>query len=392
VNSVNCIPPARLGGRLLIFDELFPYEASGFRLWEYVWLLGEFPNSRVIASLAMLEDHYPNVSRPKVQENFQINFPEVEERVIFCSRDNFMKLVGESGDSDLIYTIFLNQIWTLVKKFKGLATPFAFTLYPGGGFHLGRKAVSKLELVFSHPMFRGVIVTQPATLEFLKEKFPEVVQGGRVKYIFGGVLRGSFTSDFKSAPLEFLGNLNVCFIGNKYHSKGKDKGLDIFLRLVDKLHDPRKLNFHLVGPWSLSDIGNNREDIIQRWGVISNIDMPEFLSKMDIAVFPTRSSVIGRGSFDGFPVGSAVEAGLAGVAVVTTNPLGQESPLERGRDYLEIDPTLESALSAVQKLIVNQELLRAMKLQAIGSFSSIYSQSGQLAPRVQFLKCLMDGQ
>ena len=231
-----------------------------------------------------------------------------------------------------------------------------------------------------------MIVTQPVTLDYLTEKFPFALRN--VVYVYGGVLPTSAVSEVRK-PSE---QLQIVFVANKYHPEGLDKGFDLFLGAMNTL-TKAGMNFvaHIIGPWALEDISQEfRSTNFVLHGVVASSRLQKFLSEFDLAIFPTRSNELGNGTFDGFPTGSAVEAGLSGCVVLTTNPLGQECPLTPGKDYIAIEASLDSIIQSVLSLNSDRESLNKLKKQSAYAFSQIFSLKNQMEPRLGVIKSLIE--
>lgn len=381
----------------MIIDDCFPYAVSGFRLAEYSYLLRYFSNSRAISSLAVLNwlDH--DTTREDVEQSFSASDLDLAKRTFYSANGDFTSVEVDLHirDADFIYTIFLNNAWDVIAVAEKHRIPFVFTLYPGGGFALGNKqSLEKLSVVLASPYFAGVIATQPETLRELKRHFPKLSKLGKLKYVFGGVLQDPeleqvlIRPDIAEHESSKARPVNICFVANKYEAKGRDKGFDIFVECVARIKKSKhaqSTRFHVVGPWNRDDLGAVA-DLVEIHGQIENRNLPAFLARMDIGIFPTRAGRLSAGSFDGFPVGAAVESAKSGVAVISTNPLKQKTPLRRGVSYLEIKPTTASASKALLSLLENPAALLRLKLQGQKDFQEIYSIENQMRPRVEFLK------
>lgn len=378
------------GPKIVILDDCYPYAVSGFRLAEYNYLLHRFPDAHVISSLQVLDwlDH--DTSKAEVEQAFSRSEPVLARRVTYSDGVGFSSAALERHfrGADLIYTIFLNNAIDLIPVAEKYALPFVFTLYPGGGLHMtDPTSQAKLIRVLTHPLFAGVIVTQPHTLQEIRRRFPELERRQQLQYVFGGVLQDPPRGTAPSLDALNPDQLNICFIANRYEPNGLDKGIDVFVDAVIRLSkspDANRLRFHAVGPWTSEDM-RDAAGLVALHGQVPNADLPDLLSSMDIAVFPTRAGLLGAGSFDGFPVGAAIEAGKSGVAVVSTNPLKQKTPLRRGESYVQIRPTARSVTKALQALISDPARLGRIRAQGHSDFWDNYSLESQMRPRIEFL-------
>jgi glycosyltransferase involved in cell wall biosynthesis len=222
-------------------------------------------------------------------------------------------------------------------------------------------------------MLKGVVVTMPTTLDYV-EKFISNFSLSRPKivYKYGGIIRQPRMNNIKIGPI--TGPLRVLFIGMKYTENGEDKGLDLFLSSCSLLiQSGIKLNISIVGNWSQLDLnGFLCESYCTIFGLVPNEELSNIYYMSDIAIFPTRYSKIARGNFDEFPVGSAIEAALHGIAIMTTNPLGMVTPLRPGIHYIHIDSTTKSICESFLDLDIDRERLLRLKVDGQKKFLNYF--------------------
>ncbi len=130
-------------------------------------------------------------------------------------------------------------------------------------------------------------------------------------------------------------------------------------------------------------------DAFRIHGVVDNDQLQRTFRQMDVCIFSTREGRLGNGSFDGFPTGTAIEAGLASAAVVTTNPLAQASDLREGLDYFEIEPSGDSIVESLERLFGDRDLLFALQSNGRRAMEALFGAKGQLGPRRQLLTDLL---
>lgn len=366
---------------LVIYDDLFPYKVSGFRIAELETYLKLSSSIKVCTTLSSLTWLNVNQSANSVVSDWKKSKsgPLGKQLSLIAS-------VSEIPLTRSIYSIFLNNIFDAIEEIEQRDIDFAFTLYPGGGFALHNyDSDHKLERVLKSPKLFKVIATQPVTLEYLRKKFPFSLE--KVEYIFGGVLPTARVSTARDASDE----LQIAFVANKYHPKGLDKGFDLFVDAMNELANfGCNFSAHIIGPWDLKDIENNKR--VKQFifhGVVASTLLQGFLSNFDVAVFPTRSNELGNGTFDGFPTGSAIEAGLAGCVVLTTNPLKQECPLEHDKDYFLIEESVSSIVERILELDSDRETLNHIKKHCSRGFLNVFSLESQMERRIKLIKELM---
>ncbi len=354
--------------------------------------MDNFPNSKVISTLAALNWLQHDTSRSEIIEKFSLSHPHLVDRVIFSSDQDMDVEISQMLDSNsppsLMYCLFLNNAENLLNNSEEFQVPFVFTLYPGGGFHLNNSfSDDKLLRVLSSNMLKGVVVTMPTTLDYVQKFISKFsLSSTKIIYKYGGIIRQPKINNIKMDPI--AGPLRVLFIGMKYTEKGEDKGLDLFLSSCSLLiQSGIKLNISIVGNWSQIDLnGFLCESYCTIFGLVPNEELSNIYFNNDIAIFPTRYSKIDSGNFDGFPVGSAIEAALHGVAIMTTNPLGMVTPLRSGIHYISIDPTTDSIYESILDLDKDRDHLLRLKIDGQKKFYEIFSLHSQMYPRLELLK------
>lgn len=366
---------------MVIYDDLFPYKVSGFRIAElesYLKFSGGIEVCTTLSSLAWLG---VNQSAAAVVRDWKKSVRSLAKQL------TVIQSVRDVPPTRSIYSIFLNNIFDAIEEIELRDIEFAFTLYPGGGFALHDETSDrKLERVLRSPKLFKVIVTQPVTLDYLTEKFPFSLS--KVVYIYGGVLPTPRLGEARKLSEE----LQIVFVANKYHPEGLDKGFDLFCGAMNKLAEVGlRFSAHIIGPWTLEDIAKDlRKTNFTFHGAVASSDLSTMLSNFDFAVFPTRSNQLGNGTFDGFPTGAAVEAGLAGCVVLTTNPLMQECPLTPGKDYFVIEASTDSIVEMLLTLNSDQESLNKLKKQSTHAFSQVFSLEAQIQPRLTVISELIE--
>ncbi len=211
------------GGNLAIFDDLFPYRASGFRLVEYRYLLREFPRAKVYSTLSSLGWLGLADSRAKIIDSWYENDRDL------ASRLRLIEAPAQIGDADAFYTIFLNNAYELLPTVRVCRKPFAFTLYSGGGMRFyDDDTDARLREVLCEPMLHRVIVTQPAVLEYVTTR--NLVPQNKIAYLYGAVVPGGEPRQVRRTPDG--ATLNICFAAHRYDPSGSDKGFDLLLPLL----------------------------------------------------------------------------------------------------------------------------------------------------------------
>ena len=141
-----------------ILDDIFPWKGSGFRYAEYDFYLKQSKNISVYSDLSSLGFVGKSDERSEI-------IASLIKYTNFHAVDAFDEVPRMNG----YYCVFLNNVFKVIDLAERDYVPFAFTLYPGGGFELGNADVyEKLRRVISHKLLYKIVVTQPETLRVLE--------------------------------------------------------------------------------------------------------------------------------------------------------------------------------------------------------------------------------
>ncbi|UWY28617.1 glycosyltransferase [Flavobacterium sp. TR2] len=368
---------------LLIFDDIFPHPISGFRLEEFTFLLNCLKKSKIV----VLPTAYRFINTPVVEhkkhiKEFESQF-KLKNKVKL--RKGFLNI-----NAKVFYCVFLHNISRNLSWLEKHKIPFIFTLYPGGGFELEEsKSDNELKKVCESPMFRKVIVTQQITYDYLLKK--NICKAESIKFIFGCVVpQISMIKDLvnKKSYLINKKTFDICFCAAKYTPTGKDKGYDVFIefaKMIALRYDFVK--FHIIGGFSESDIDvSDIENKTKFYGYQNFEALGGIYQTMDVLVSPNKAFKLGKGGFDGFPLGTVVEAALNGVVVLIADELKQNSLFIQNEDLIIIDSTSESIMKHIVELIENPQKLYGISQKGRQKFREIYSNEIQMSPRITLIK------
>ena len=372
---------------LIIFDDIYPHPISGFRLEEYNVLLEYFTNSKIYVNprsyavfKATEEDHKNDVKALTIKKPFLKN------------KINVLKDRNDMN-TKLFYCVFLNNIYEHLEMLESLNIPFAFTLYPGGGFVINEEEVDfKLKRVLGSKMFRGVIVTQQFSLDYLVSK--QFCDTSLIKLVFGCVVpQESLQIDLSKKVFysEKKNTFDVCFCAAKYTELGEDKGYDVFIAALTVLTKKYKfIRVHVIGGFDATVIDITEfKDQITFYGYQKFEDLSGIYQNMDVFVSPNKPFVLYPGGFDGFPLGTAIEAGLNGVALILTDELDENKNFLKGEELLIIKPNKEDLISKIELLINDSIFLEELSLAGKEKIKDIYSNNYQMKPRIEFLNAII---
>ncbi len=368
---------------ILVFDDIFPHPISGFRFEEFTFLLNYFRWSKIIVEPTAYKIVNTSV------ENHSKHIHEFESQFNLMNRIKLRKGFVNIN-TRVFYCIFLHNISRNLPWLERYRVPFIFTLYPGGGFKL-EDTVSDNELkkVCESPMFRKVIVTQQITYDYLIEK--KICNPENIKFIFGCVVpQISMIKDLTNKK-SFLINkttFDICFCAAKYTPNGEDKGYDVFIDFA-KMIAPKYdfINFHIVGGFdeNVIDVFDIKEKI-EFYGYQDFDALGAIYKNMDVLISPNKAFKLGKGAFDGFPLGTVVEAALNGVVVLITDELRQNCHFVQNEDLIILDSNSESIMSHIIELIEQPEKLYLISHKGMQKFREVYSNKIQMDPRITLIK------
>lgn len=369
---------------LLIFDDIFPHPVSGFRYEEFTVLLSSFKKSKIVMSPSA----YSVVNTP-VNDHIKHIKDFLEQNKSFKNKLS-LKKGYVNINAKLFYCVFINNIFNNLNWLEKHKIPFVFTLYPGGGFQLNETlSDNKLKKVFASPMFRNVIVTQKITQDYLINN--NFCNSQRIQFVFGGVVpQISLKKDLtnKKSYLINKPTFDICFCAAKYTPRGVDKGYDVFIdfaHMIAKEYD--FIKFHIVGGFTEDDIDiSNIKDRIHFYGYQNFESLGAIYKNMDVLISPNKPFVLGKGAFDGFPLGTVVEAVLNGVVVLISDQLKQNSVFVPNVDLILIESEINSIKKEIIGLINSPEKLYSILEKGKEKFLEVYSNEIQMLPRIILLQ------
>lgn len=321
----------------IVIDSSFPQKIPfGFRNVEINEYFKRIKNCNSYTMYPMLPGpdawftHGYGVDRAQFEENkkgYLLHYPNNDKRARYLSPD-------KNYNVKLAYSFFLAETYVMLPFLEKNKIPFIFVLYPGGAFGLGNeKSDQMLQAIFRSKFFRGVIVTQDVTRQYLIKK--KMCEESKMTYIYGGFAQFERyqLSDKKFFP-EDKDTFDICFVAGKSSEKGIDKGYDIFIDVAKQLcREKDDIRFHVVGGFDENDIDISE---IKSKIIFYGYKDPDFLlelySKMDIALSPNRPFKLFNGNFDGFPLGT--DASYCGVALFISDALGENTNYINRRDIL----------------------------------------------------------
>lgn len=373
--------------RIAILDDFYPQPLSAFRFEEFNFYLRTFPRIEVHSTGSALG--FVNETRPLND----LIVGHLAANPDFAGRVCELKAGSRIPDADAYYAVFLNNVHSFIDQIDEQRTPFAFTLYPGGGFELDdARSDDKLARVLGSPNLRTVIATQRVTRDYLLAK--AFCSPQQVTFLFGGVIpSAAFATSGRAKPRYGTDKrtFDVAFAANRYTPTGADKGYDVFIAAA---HDISArcpdVVFHVVGPFDASVIDVEAlGHSIRFYGFRTTDFFADFYTGIDLMVSPNRAFVLGPGGFDGFPTGTAVEAMLHGVALACTDPLDLNMHFTDGVDLLIIRPDPQDVMTVVARMMADPVGHDYISRLGQATCRRVFGAENQLEPRAAILRTLL---
>lgn len=376
----------RYRDRLMIVDDIFPALLSGFRIAEYNAYLDRYSSAEVHSTATSFKYIRETRTFAEVRADYESVYPALKGRVHSFGPHTLPV-------ARLIYTIFIENAFNFLPFAQSCGAPMVFTLYPGGGFQLDDPASDgKLRRVFESKSFRGVIVTQPVTRDYLLSR--RLCPPDRLHYIYGVVMPEVMFAP-PICPKRLFGvdkeTLDICFVANKQMPGGVDKGYDVFLEVARRLAARRReVRFHVVGPWNEADgdVAAIR-DRVRFHGYMQTEALRSFYREMDMILSPNVPFRLLPGAFDGFPTGCCVEAALRGVAVFCTDPLNLNTAFRDREEIVLITRNPDEVFETVDSYCRDCGKLHQLAAKGTEAFRRVFSREAQLSPRFAVLDQLL---
>jgi lipopolysaccharide transport system ATP-binding protein len=369
-------PATAAGCGLRVLDDFFPNLLTGFRVAEYNAYLARWPALVVLSA-------QPDFGR--CHADYARVHPQAADRV----RPFAPEAVAGAR---LVYLNFLNNAVRFLPALAAHGVPFLLTLYPGGGFGLDDSdSDRKLRTVLTSTLLRALVVTAPATGDYLARfAAREGIALPPVTAIPGVVVNPLY---FESRPPRaYFGHgkpaADVCFVAARYMERGENKGYPQFIAAARAVAaEFGDVTFHVVGDFTPEDVPLDAlAPRVRFHGTLATRPLRDFLLGMDAIVSPNRAFVLHPGNFDGFPTGACVEAALAGVALLATDPLRQNRVFRAGEDWIPIEPDAASITPALRALQHDPARLRRVALAGRAVAREHYAPQRQIDARIALIE------
>lgn len=363
------LPYLRRRADLVILDDVFPSILTQFRVLEFGKYLGKW-HTEIFSTVPSFK---------KLRDEYAQYYPGHTDRI--------HPFRGLAVRARAAYFVFVNNGALFINFIEKNKLPFAFTLYPGGGFAMDNETSDKkLKRLFGSPFFRYVLVTQNITRDYLLSR--NLCPEERIVRVAGSPYKQEDT-----LPRRDDGRVtfDLVFCAAKYMEKGMDKGYDLFIETMRLLRPLiPNLRVHVVGPFDRRDVDvGGLEESITFHGVLPIDRLREVYTQSDIILSPNRAGLLGKGFFDGFPTGAVVVAGLEGVAMFVTDELGQNEFFTEDKEIVVIDHDPGHIAQKVMFYFEHPALLDGLKHEGQQRLRWLTGDQVQMTPRYEILESLM---
>lgn len=371
---------------IAIIDHLFPYKKAGFRWCEFMGYLEDSSLKEKIKfyyfDQNVLFGCFEKNRMLDIVRSFKKEYPQFSKQMERITPRTIIK-------TKLIYVVFLFTIISIIDFLEESRIPFVFTLYPGGGFLINdAKSDNQLRRIFSSPCFRKVIVNQKTTLNYLLKN--KLCRRENIELIFGIPISTIQTVDTitKKRYRFDKQSLDVCFIGHRYSEFGLEKGYDVFISVAKKLCEKYdNIFFHVVGNFDettldIKDISNK----ISFYGIVHIDDFNNFCVDKDVILSPSKKNMVNPKDFDGFPTGSAVEAGVRGVAIICSDELNENDLFINNEEIVIVPPDVDIIIDRMEYFYNNPGKLKDIGEKGSEKIKELYNFDKQILPRINVLR------
>ncbi|HWB24571.1 MAG TPA: hypothetical protein VG738_03780 [Chitinophagaceae bacterium] len=378
---------------LIIFDDFLPNLLGSWRCAEIVTYLKKIPDSLLVCLLNSYETkgvlRYQDIETDKIKFIKKYGSQISIDSITLINQPEKINI-----NTRLAYCLFYNNLLQIYPLLNFHKIPFAFTLYPGGGFKLyDKNCESFLTEIKNTPLFKGVFVTQQSVYDYILERLN--FDPAKVKFIYGSPMEIENYSVTTEKKYYKAGKdtLDICFVAAKYSRFGIDKGFEIFCKVASYLSKLYSfIRFHVVGGFSAEDmIYPVEETSIFFYGYRYFDWFKEFYMDIDFILSPVKSNILGVGSFDGFPTAAVIEAGLFGAAMMTADPTGDNicPGFKDDSDFFYIESNPYSIITKITLLLNNPYAIRNVALAGNKKLTSLFNTNMQVAPRIEFINAMI---
>ena len=363
--------------KLAIFDKFYPDLSYSWRTAEINYLLSYFKKSVLFSESTNYKGRTTKTEFIQRKNKLLKIYSDLiaDKQIKYLNKPVFTY----NFKYDLVYFLFLEDAVRFYPYLNRTKTPFAFTLYPGGGFILYNEVIDeKIKLICNAVNCQGVFVNGKFAYTYLTQRLnlPAkkviLVSGVPLYYNKNAITKKNTSNEFK-----------IGFCARKYHMRGMDKGFDIFCQVALQMTAIPNTRFICIGDFSTNDMLEEEKDkaTIEFKGQLQGYEFKNALSELDVIISPVRSLLNG-GDFDGFPTAAVVEASLLGVTMVCSDPMN-DSLYKNGEEIIILNSIVDEYVRNLIHLYNDRELCISIGTKGQIRTMEIYDDKNTLIPKVE---------
>jgi hypothetical protein len=369
---------------IIIFDDVFPSTTSPWRTFEFVNILYQFPNSKIVSN-SLSKSFLKNESFSKRYNDLIRNYPEIRGKI---NKERFF----ENVNSKIIYFLFFNNVLKYLDKLKKSKSSFVFTLYPGGGWEIENNEKDQIIYdLIDLPFCKAVIVNQYLTYNYLINKLK--VDSDKVFLIPGIPLPLTAVNDYRTNfPKDPV--IKIVFVAHKYTFNGIDKGFPIFIKFINRIKSKTniKFNAYVIGDFTKDDLQQDGNWLnLFFMGRMDEDSLNVFLKETDVIISPNQPFKLKKGAYDGFPLGSVISAGLNNNLILSTDFFneGEKIGFIDTIHFVKIDPNDNDIFNKFIHYYYDSKSVKEIIFNCKLFISRFYSYDNQIVPRFELIKNLI---
>jgi glycosyltransferase involved in cell wall biosynthesis len=168
---------------------------------------------------------------------------------------------------------------------------------------------------------------------------------------------------------------------------GIDKGFNVFIEYAELLSSKYEfVRFHVVGGFTKEDITQSINTTNFTFYGYSDFEFfKKFYAEIDLFVSPNKPFAKG-GIFDGFPLGTSIEAGICGSVVMMSDLLNENESFVDNHDFLLINNEIDEMLRKTDRLISNPEIMQSFVVNFRESIFKFSNNNIALTKKNNFIK------
>ncbi|MFK9094784.1 glycosyltransferase [Bacillus salipaludis] len=322
--------------RLAVIDTFFPWKQSGFRYWENTEIFKQRPDTLFFAT-NLYRDEFPTPVY-HFQEFYTIAKKEGITDIYCVFLNLTLSLLGANYLSDGTYIPGSNSSYNISSFLNENNINLHATFYPGGGLDPSTSiqfleiAAKKCKTIFTN--ISEVMNAVPNCIYL-----PVVIN----------------TDFYSFAPKSEPEPIQITFSA---HS-GERKGFPLLAQTFNQLDEHFHLN--IIGNWQ-NDLHLLTNKNYTFYGLLDPENIKQVYQNSHVFIYPGTQDQF---ALDGFPTTAAADAMATGCLLVSTNPRNERYILERGLDYLEVSPHVNTIKDTL--FWIKENFQQAMEIGKNGS-------------------------